>query len=128
MLMLKNTVFWMQSKNSLPATLNPFKQNLCHTSKMLKNEIVAIFEYIIWANNLMIKSITRSFVMLSVMTENENSSCNNISIPLLRLCPQHSFRYCFHFPSSYSTWWSYWLYRLEFRLQWSVKVERWKSD
>ena len=36
-----------------------------------------------------IKNITRSFIMLNTMMENENKSLANISIPFLRSCSQH---------------------------------------
>ena len=38
---------------------------------------------LIWAINFIIKSITRTFIMLNTVTENENTSFANISIPFL---------------------------------------------
>ena len=39
--------------------------------------------------NFIIKSITRSLIMLNTMKENENTSFADISIPFLRWCSQH---------------------------------------
>ena len=39
--------------------------------------------------NFIIKSITRSLIMLNTMKENENASFADISIPFLRWCSQH---------------------------------------
>ena len=44
---------------------------------------------LIWAVNFMIKSITRSFILLNAMIENENTSFANILIPFLRSRSQH---------------------------------------
>ena len=41
-----------------------------------------------WAINFITKSITRSFIMLSTMMENKNTSFANISIPFQRSCSQ----------------------------------------
>ena len=39
--------------------------------------------------NFIVKSITRSLIMLNTMKENENASFADISIPFLRWCSQH---------------------------------------
>ena len=44
---------------------------------------------LIWAINFIIKSITRTFIMLNTVTENENTSFANISIPFLCSYSQH---------------------------------------
>ena len=51
-----------------------------------------IIHILIWAVNFIIKSITRSFIMLNAMMKNENTSFANISIPFLRSCSQHDLR------------------------------------
>ena len=48
-----------------------------------------VSKYINLVKQLIIKIITRSFIMLNIMTENENTSFANILIPFLRLCSQH---------------------------------------
>ena len=45
----------------------------------------------IWAINFIIKSITRSFIMLNTTMENEDTSFANISITFLRSRSQHSY-------------------------------------
>ena len=45
---------------------------------------------------LIIKSITRSFIMLNTMMENENTGFANISILFLRSCSQHEMHSCEH--------------------------------
>ena len=52
-----------------------------------KTQLVS--KYINLVKQLIIKIITRSFIMLNIMTENENTSFANILIPFLRLCSQH---------------------------------------
>ena len=44
---------------------------------------------LIWAINFIIKSITRSFIILNTMMESENTSFANISTPFLRPFSQH---------------------------------------
>ena len=39
---------------------------------------------------IIIESITRSFIMLNTMMENENTSFANILIPFLRSCCEHA--------------------------------------
>ena len=48
-----------------------------------------VSKYINLVKLLIIKIITRSLIMLNIMTENENTSFANILIPFLRLCSQH---------------------------------------
>ena len=43
---------------------------------------------------LIIKSITRSFIMLNTIMKNENTGFANISIPFLRSCSQHEMHSC----------------------------------
>ena len=45
---------------------------------------------------LIIKSITRSFIMLNTLMENENTGFANISILFLRSCSQHEMHSCEH--------------------------------
>ena len=48
-----------------------------------------VSKYINLVKQLIIKIITRSFIMLNIMMENENTSFANILIPFFRLCSQH---------------------------------------
>ena len=54
---------------------------------------------------IIIKRMARSFIMLNTMKENENSSFANISIPFIamNMISGKGSKYCFHFPSQYST-------------------------
>ena len=48
------------------------------------------FSILIWAINFIIKSITRSFIMLNTMMENKNTTFAYISIPFLTSFSQHA--------------------------------------
>ena len=54
-----------------PFTEQPIKANKKHLN------------ILIWAISFIIKSITKTFIMLNTVTENENTSFANISIPFL---------------------------------------------
>ena len=57
----------------------------------MKITIKTFLSISIWAINFIIKSITRSFIMLNTIMENENTSFANISIDFLRSCSEHSY-------------------------------------
>ena len=100
---IESLQFILKGKKYYFADFNKFNVfiNSCITCLTCSNVLIILTAHclcfcltylniLIWAINFIMKTITRSFIMLKTMMENENISFANISVPFLRSCSQHT--------------------------------------